>query len=111
MDQLVSLLARTAVSPELPEELKCKMTQELMTDPVMDCAGHTYERSAIEKWLQDHPGVSPLTNKQYSGGSAKLVPNYVVKSVIVDYLLQHGTPQATGGSSHIGAPPTSAQPV
>lgn len=50
----------------------CPITQQRFTDPVLTCDGHTYERSAIEKWLQDHL-TSPLTGLQLA--SQTLVPN------------------------------------
>ena len=34
-----------------PEFVDC-ITQEIMQDPVITADGHSYERSAIEKWLK-----------------------------------------------------------
>lgn len=39
----------------------CPITRELMTDPVVDPDGNSYERSAIENWLQEH-STSPIVN-------------------------------------------------
>lgn len=44
----------------LQRDFCCPITQQRFTDPVLTCDGHTYERSAIETWLQDHL-TSPLT--------------------------------------------------
>ena len=97
---------------------------ELMTDPVVDCKGHTYERSAIEEALMHRPGVSPFTNQRYPGGDAKLQPNYNLKSMIDDWVAHHGVqrpgspppppaaptpPSAASGSEHVGAPPAAAR--
>ena len=30
----------------------CPITQDLMNDPVIAADSHTYERTAIERWLQ-----------------------------------------------------------
>lgn len=32
--------------------LECPITHEELTDPVIDKHGHTFEKSAILKWLQ-----------------------------------------------------------
>eukprot|EP00977_Amphora_coffeiformis_P030335 scaffold46402_cov153-Amphora_coffeaeformis.AAC.1 len=44
----------------LPEAYYCKITFNLMHDPVIDCEGNTYERVAIENWVRAN-GNSPLT--------------------------------------------------
>lgn len=53
----------------------CPITQSLMVDPVDTCDGQTYEREAIEKWLEDHD-TSPLTNLALE--SKVLTPNISV---------------------------------
>jgi hypothetical protein len=35
-----------------PEELRCPISLQLMSDPVIVASGQTYERVCIEKWLQ-----------------------------------------------------------
>mgnify|MGYP001207650794 CR=1 FL=1 len=47
----------------VPDDFYCPITGELMSDPVSDPDGHTYERSAIEKWLSKK-NSSPMT-RQY----------------------------------------------
>jgi len=39
----------------------CPITHELMTDPVTDPDGHSYERSAIENWIKEK-GCSPIVS-------------------------------------------------
>lgn len=36
----------------VPNEYLCPITMEIMVDPVIAMDGHTYERVAIENWLQ-----------------------------------------------------------
>ena len=43
------------------------------------CAGHTYEREAIEQWLITH-STSPLTNEELRHKT--LTPNYMVRGLI-----------------------------
>jgi len=39
----------------------CPITHELMTDPVIDPDGNSYERSAIENWLKEN-STSPIVS-------------------------------------------------
>ena len=43
------------------EQLICPITTELMIDPVIDAAGHTYERACIERWFSEGHVSSPTT--------------------------------------------------
>jgi len=48
----------------IPQEFICPLTLEVMDDPVMNRAGHSYEQSAIVEWLrQSKDGTCPLTRK------------------------------------------------
>jgi len=73
-----------------PAYLLCPITLELMRDPVMDCFGHTYERSAIIDALLHKPGVSPNTNKPYPDGDPKLQTNYSVRDAVEAYMEGEG---------------------
>jgi hypothetical protein len=46
-------------------DLRCPLTLEFFVDPVVVEDGHTYERTAIERWLQSS-NVSPLTRQPIS---------------------------------------------
>ena len=50
-----------------------------MTDPVICCDGHTYERQAIEMWLRTN-SRSPKTNQELA--SRELIPNHALRSSI-----------------------------
>lgn len=71
---------RLAAPPRAePSELVCPITMMLMVDPVVCCDGHTYERTAISKWLATH-NTSPLTNEVLD--TMTLLPNRALKTVI-----------------------------
>ena len=72
-------------APALPDEdlLICPITQEEFYDPVITADGMTYERSAIEKWLQTS-NTSPLTGAVLE--STLLIPCVIVRSQIQDLL-------------------------
>lgn len=40
----------------------CPITGDIMVDPVETSSGHTFERSAIEKWLEEGKDRCPITN-------------------------------------------------
>ncbi|KAA8520777.1 hypothetical protein F0562_014951 [Nyssa sinensis] len=82
MDQIIALLERAdAASSPKEKEIKyftkrnslgsqpleplqsfyCPITREVMVDPVETSLGHTFERSAIEKWFADGNNLCPLT--------------------------------------------------
>ena len=64
------------------EEYLCPITQVLMTDPVISCDGHTYEKMAIENWLRNH-NTSPMTNARLQ--TKQLFPNHSLRSMIAQY--------------------------
>ena len=64
---------------ECPEAFLCPITQDCLIDPVFATDGHTYERSAIDRWLRSH-NTSPTTNEPLE--SAALLPNHAMKSQI-----------------------------
>ena len=45
----------------IPDAFMCPITFALMDDPVLIADGMTYERRAIEQWLQKGNATSPLT--------------------------------------------------
>lgn len=54
--------------------------QVRMVDPVIAADGHTYERAAIQEWLQTHT-TSPVTSNPLS--HLRVVPNTLVKTAIL----------------------------
>lgn len=52
-----------------------------MVDPVQDPEGNTYERAAIEKWLESND-TSPITRSPLSVD--QLTPNRALRNVIAD---------------------------
>lgn len=66
-----------------PTTFFCPITHELMVDPVIDPDGNSYERRAIEGWLQ-HNNTSPITRTPLL--VTDLRPNRALKSAIDEYL-------------------------
>lgn len=61
------------------ETFLCPITKDIMTDPVICEDGHTYEKFAIERWLESKK-TSPKTNQQLF--SSTLIPNHALRSAI-----------------------------
>ena len=53
-----------------------------MVDPVIAADGHTYERAAIQHWLQGS-SLSPVTGDKLP--HTRLVPNVLVKSALAQH--------------------------
>ena len=68
----------------LPNMPFCPITQEPMRDPVVAADGHTYERTAIVRWLRANDR-SPLTGLILP--HRELVPNYTLLSSLRDQQL------------------------
>lgn len=57
-------------------------SQVFMVDPVIAADGHTYERTALERWLQGSC-LSPVTGSKLP--HTRLVPNVLVKSALAQH--------------------------
>lgn len=58
-----------------------------MQDPVVAADGHTYEREAIQQWIDRRGGQqwpSPMTNQMME--VTALIPNYNLRSAIQAHL-------------------------
>ncbi|KAJ4971311.1 hypothetical protein NE237_004410 [Protea cynaroides] len=75
-------------SPVIPDDFRCPISLELMKDPVIVSTGQTYERSCIQKWLDAGHKTCPKT--QQTMVHMGLTPNYVLKSLIVQWCESNG---------------------
>ena len=65
-----------------PKYLICPISQEVFEDPVSTADGHTYERKAVENWLQNHC-TSPITGLPLSDKCLR--PNFAIKMAVQAY--------------------------
>ncbi|KAL7540258.1 hypothetical protein ACHAWF_006631 [Thalassiosira exigua] len=65
--------------PPPPPSFYCPLTLGIMTDPVQDKEGNSYEKVAIEKWLLEN-STSPITRNRLR--AKHLVPNRALKEAI-----------------------------
>lgn len=65
-----------------PEEFLCPITRDLMSHPVMDKEGHSFESMAILTWLLTKD-VCPMGREKIS--ASELCPNRALRSLIEKY--------------------------
>lgn len=65
-----------------PNHFICPILQDVMDDPCVAADGYTYDRKAIEKWLQEND-KSPMTNMALP--HKHLIPNYTLLSAILEW--------------------------
>eukprot|EP00929_Paragymnodinium_shiwhaense_P012761 TRINITY_DN12057_c0_g1_i3.p1 TRINITY_DN12057_c0_g1~~TRINITY_DN12057_c0_g1_i3.p1 ORF type:complete len:297 (-),score=24.08 TRINITY_DN12057_c0_g1_i3:503-1393(-) len=86
----------SVVAP-IPRDFLCPILHEVMKDPVLTVDGHTYERDAIQQWLErprgrdretgrDLPPRSPVSNLPLP--ATTLTPNFALRNAIESFLAQ-----------------------
>ena len=66
----------------VPDHYVCPITKMIMTYPVSDAFGHSYEKTAIELWLSEH-STSPVTGAQLPNKTLTL--NHALRNIIQDF--------------------------
>uniref|UniRef100_A0A7N0T6I2 RING-type E3 ubiquitin transferase n=1 Tax=Kalanchoe fedtschenkoi TaxID=63787 RepID=A0A7N0T6I2_KALFE len=74
--------AAIALQSGPPSHFICPILQEVMMEPCVAADGYTYDRNAIEKWLEKKEN-SPMTNLPMP--SKNLIPNYTLLSAIMEW--------------------------
>lgn len=74
---------------QVPDEFRCCITQDMMERPVITSDGHTYERTAIAKWLEEH-NTSPKTGQELP--DTVLRPNHALRAQILAWRERQGLP-------------------
>jgi hypothetical protein len=96
---------------DLPHEFFCPITLELMSEPTLASDGHSYEREALEEWLQQADS-SPMTGLPLS--NLMITPNLSLKQIIQDTIarrrgstVEQETRQRLVGADakHVGSAP------
>lgn len=73
-------------SVQLPDDFKCPISLEIMSDPVILSSGHTFDRSSIQRWLDAGHRTCPITKLPLSEPPS-LIPNHALRSLISNYTL------------------------
>ena len=75
----------------IPPSFKCPITGSMMQDPVVDPEGNTYERRAIEAWLE-RSQTSPMTRTSLT--ASMLNSNRALRDAIESFRQMTGSPGA-----------------
>eukprot|EP01083_Nonionella_stella_P204831 746408_1 len=70
---------------EIPKEYICPLSNQIMRKPVRIFDNHTYERSAIAKYLKEHK-KSPITNEICDADDEWMLPNRTLQQRIDTFL-------------------------
>ncbi|KAK7302651.1 hypothetical protein RJT34_13544 [Clitoria ternatea] len=72
------------MAAEFPADFKCPISLEIMSDPVILSSGHTFDRSSIQRWLDQGHRTCPIT-KLPLPQHASLIPNHALRSLISNF--------------------------
>lgn len=79
----------------IPDDFRCPISLELMTDPVIVATGQTYERAEITRWISDGDNrTCPKSGLTLS--HTTLIPNYALRNLIREWCIQNNV--------HLSAP-------
>ncbi|KAJ8764143.1 hypothetical protein K2173_005053 [Erythroxylum novogranatense] len=89
--------------PSIPDEFRCPISLDLMTDPVIVASGHTYDRNSIAQWINSGHHTCPKSGQKLI--HMALIPNYALKSLVNQWreenkipLLEHSPSSSTSTS-------------
>ncbi|KAK8350867.1 hypothetical protein V6Z12_A06G236700 [Gossypium hirsutum] len=74
------------MSTQLPDDFKCPISLEIMSDPVILSSGHTFDRVSIQRWLDSGHRTCPITKLPLPEHPC-LIPNHALRSLISNYTL------------------------
>ncbi|CAA6658342.1 unnamed protein product [Spirodela intermedia] len=79
---------------DYPDDFRCPISLEVMTDPVILSSGHTFDRASIQRWLDSGNQTCPVT-KMLLPRQPSLIPNHALRSLISTFV------GPTGGTKHV----------
>ncbi|KAJ7946878.1 RING-type E3 ubiquitin transferase [Quillaja saponaria] len=74
------------MATQFPDDFKCPISLEIMSDPVILSSGHTFDRASIQRWLDAGHRTCPITNLPLPDHPS-LIPNHALRSLISNYSL------------------------
>lgn len=81
----------------MPEDFRCPISLELIRDPVIVSTGQTYERAFIQRWIDCGNRTCPKTQQKLQ--NLTLTPNYVLRSLILQWCEEKGIEPPTRSKS------------
>ncbi|GFZ17482.1 plant U-box 13 [Actinidia rufa] len=87
-DQTVGVCDHKLLNSLNPEDFRCPISLELMTDPVTVSTGQTYDRASIRKWFKAGNLLCPKTGEKLP--NTELVPNSTLRKLIHQFCADNG---------------------
>lgn len=78
-----------------PDDFRCPISLEFITDPVTLSTGHTYDRSSIMKWFRAGNKTCPKTGQKLP--NTELVPNLALCKLIQQHCSENGISVSNSG--------------
>ncbi|KAH7421768.1 hypothetical protein KP509_13G074400 [Ceratopteris richardii] len=72
----------------VPEDFRCPISLDIMTDPVIIATGHTYERSSITRWIEEGNHTCPKSGLMMA--HTVLIPNEALRNLIQQWCDEFG---------------------
>ncbi|CAL9226276.1 unnamed protein product [Arabidopsis halleri] len=69
---------------DLPNDFRCPISLEIMSDPVILQSGHTFDRVSIQQWIDSGNRTCPITKLPLSENPS-LIPNHALRSLISNF--------------------------
>lgn len=88
LEQVFRNAVEADIPSEVPDYLCCKITLDILRDPVVTPSGVTYERAVILEHLQKVGRFDPVTREPLH--PSQLVPNLAIKEAVQAFLENHG---------------------
>ncbi|KAF9683457.1 hypothetical protein SADUNF_Sadunf04G0015600 [Salix dunnii] len=79
------------MATHFPDDFKCPISLQIMSDPVILSSGHTFDRSSIQRWLDSGHRTCPIT-KLPLPEHPRLIPNYALRSLISSFTIPKSQP-------------------
>ncbi|KAL5076368.1 hypothetical protein RYX36_015352 [Vicia faba] len=92
-----------------PDDYRCPISLELMTDPVTVSTGQTYNRASIQQWFNSGNITCPKTGEKLV--SIEVFPNTALKTIIQKFCYDNRiSVSRTKSQSHVGIAVTTVNP-
>lgn len=88
VNEVFEKAAEADTPTEVPDYLCCKITLEILRDPVITTSGVTYERAVLLEHLRKVGTFDPITREHLEAN--QLVPNLAIKEAVRSFLNDHG---------------------
>ncbi|KAJ6793006.1 E3 ubiquitin-protein ligase CHIP [Iris pallida] len=88
LEEVFSKVAKVDKPTEVPDFLCCRITLDILRDPIITPSGVTYERAVLLEHLQKVGNFDPITREPLD--SHQLVPNLAIKEAVRAFLNDHG---------------------